>query len=75
MNHFLEDIDPRTFGRYNMYSPGHKNSLDEINVAGDYKSPFKRRYYDFKLGKRSAGCMLRCIDEGMLHPAQCHSLC
>jgi len=27
------------------------------------------------VGKRSAGCMLRCIDEGHLHPAQCHSLC
>merc|ERR1719322_1111897 len=27
------------------------------------------------IGKRSAGCMLRCIDEGHLHPAQCHSLC
>jgi hypothetical protein len=28
-----------------------------------------------KTDKRSAGCMLRCIDEGLLHPAQCHSLC
>merc|ERR1719167_38202 len=28
-----------------------------------------------EIGKRSAGCMLRCIDEGHLHPAQCHSLC
>jgi len=26
-------------------------------------------------GKRSAGCMRRCMTGGYLHPAQCHSLC
>merc|ERR1711997_751816 len=30
---------------------------------------------DYSRGKRSPACMQRCVAGGMLHPAQCHSLC
>ena len=37
----------------------------------NYNNPIGR----IPRGKRSPGCMQRCVTGGMLHPAQCHSLC
>lgn len=28
-----------------------------------------------KASKRSRSCLMRCLNQGALHPAQCHSLC
>ena len=46
-----------------------------------YENPVNTNEMNYPLrariprGKRSPGCMQRCVTGGMLHPAQCHSLC
>jgi len=35
----------------------------------------KRQEAAFKVYKRGPGCMRRCLEAGLLHPAQCHALC
>ncbi|CAG0892457.1 unnamed protein product [Darwinula stevensoni] len=35
----------------------------------------RRRRKRGEKGKRSTACMRRCMTQGLLHPAQCHSLC
>lgn len=34
-----------------------------------------REQSQIKIGKRGPGCMRRCLEARLLHPAQCHALC
>lgn len=71
--------DPRDSGnvvRYADYLTGHNNGLGKIGIERSFQTPSESDDITTTgKGKRSAGCMRRCMEGGMLHPAQCHSMC
>jgi len=43
--------------------------------SAQFMAKVLRRYARRQSKKRSPNCMRKCIAQGLLHPAQCHSLC
>ena len=59
-----------------------KSKVNRVNFRVNFRemaftkfSKLFLTHFDLFLGKRSPGCMRKCVQGGLLHPAQCHSLC